>query len=50
MGLTIFLGNVLGAWLDEKFSTSFLENTITILAVFLSMYLVILRVNKINKE
>ena len=50
MGLTIFLGNVLGAWLDQKFETSFLEETSTLIAVFASMFLIIYRVNRLNKE
>ncbi len=38
MGLTIYLGNLAGKWLDSKFQTLYWENIITILAVFLSMY------------
>nr|WP_248912370.1 AtpZ/AtpI family protein [Gelidibacter algens] len=34
MGVTIFLGNILGAWLDKKFSTTYLENLITLLLFF----------------
>jgi len=49
MGLTIFLGNILGKWLDTTFSKSFLEPTITILSIFISIYSVIKGVNKINK-
>ena len=49
MGLTIYLGNLLGAWLDEKYTTSFWENTITLLAVFLSMYGVIRQAIQMNK-
>ena len=49
MGLTIFLGNLLGKWLDTTFNKSFLEPTITILAIFVSIYSVIRGVNKINK-
>jgi len=49
MGLTIYLGNLLGEWLDEKFDKTFLESTITLLAIFLSMYIVIRGVQKINK-
>jgi uncharacterized membrane protein YfcA len=49
MGLTIFLGNLLGKWLDTTFNKSFLEPTITILAIFISIYSVIKGVNKINK-
>lgn len=49
MGVTIYLGNLLGSWLDVKFEKSFLEDTITLLAVFLSMYLVIKKVISLNK-
>lgn len=49
MGVTIYLGNLLGGWLDSKFETSFLEPTVTLLAVFLSMYIVIKEVMQLNK-
>jgi len=48
MGLIIFLGNVLGKWLDGKFTTSFLETTITLIAIFAAMFSVIYRVNRFN--
>ena len=50
MGLIIFLGNVLGSWMDVKFEKSFLEDTITIIAVFLAMFSVIYRVNRLNNK
>ncbi|MFS4466291.1 AtpZ/AtpI family protein [Maribacter sp. 2210JD10-5] len=49
MGATIYLGNLLGGWLDDKYEKTFLEDTITLLAVFLSMYLVIKKVMALNK-
>ena len=49
MGVTIYLGNLLGGWLDQKLETTFLESTITLLAVFLSMYIVIKAVMQLNK-
>jgi membrane protein DedA with SNARE-associated domain len=49
MGATIYLGNLLGGWLDEKYEKTFLEDTITLLAVFLSIYLVIKKVMALNK-
>lgn len=49
MGATIYLGNLLGTWLDEKFQKTFLEDTMTLLAVFLSIYLVIKKVMSLNK-
>ncbi|MEJ6791692.1 MAG: AtpZ/AtpI family protein [Lacinutrix sp.] len=50
MGGTIWLGNMLGEWLDNKYQTTYLENTITLLAVFTAMYLVISQVLKISKD
>jgi len=50
MGLTIFLGNLIGVWLDKKLSTSFLEETTTLIAVFMAMYIVIKRVNKFDEK
>lgn len=49
MGLIIFLGNLLGKWLDTLLNKSFLEPTITVIAIFISIYSVIKGVNKINK-
>ena len=49
MGLTIYLGNILGSWLDTKFDKSFWENTCTLLTIFLSMYSVIKQANQLNK-
>ncbi len=49
MGLIIFLGNLLGKWLDSVFNKAFLEPTITLLAIFISIYSIIKGVNKINK-
>ncbi|RXG31063.1 AtpZ/AtpI family protein [Leeuwenhoekiella palythoae] len=48
MGVTIYLGNLLGSWLDGKFNTTFLEPAVTLLAVFLSMYVIIKAVKDLN--
>jgi uncharacterized membrane protein YfcA len=48
MGLTIYLGFLFGGWLDKKFDTSFLTQTVTLLAIFLAMYSLIKQANKIN--
>jgi len=48
MGVTIYLGNLLGSWLDGKFETTFLEPAVTLLAVFLSMYVIIKAVKDLN--
>lgn len=49
MGLTIYLGFLLGKWLDKVLELSFLKETVTLLAIFLSMYLLIKQANKINE-
>ena len=50
MGLIIYLGNLLGQWLDEKFTTTYLENIITLLAVFGAMYSVVSRLKQFNTD
>jgi membrane protein DedA with SNARE-associated domain len=49
MGLTIYLGFLLGKWLDAKFQLTFLTETITLLAIFLAMYSLIKQANSINE-
>lgn len=49
MGATIFAGNWLGKYIDQTCDTNY-ENIITLLAVFASMYLVIIQVIKASKE
>ncbi len=49
MGLTIYLGNLLGSWLDNRFDVNYWEITITLAAIFLAMYALIKQVNTINK-
>lgn len=48
MGVTIYLGSLLGEWLDEKYPNpeEYFTKGITLLAVFLSMYMVINKVVK----
>jgi uncharacterized membrane protein YfcA len=48
MGVTIYLGFILGKWLDSIFETSFLTQTVTLLAIFLAMYSLIKQANRIN--
>ena len=48
MGLTIYLGFLLGQWLDKIFETAFLKETVTLLAIFLAMYSLIKQANRIN--
>jgi membrane protein DedA with SNARE-associated domain len=49
MGLTIYLGFLLGKWLDKKFELFFLTEVITLAAIFLAMYSLIKQANKINE-
>lgn len=49
MGATIYIGFLLGEWLDAKFELHFLTETITLLAIFLAMYSLIKQANKINE-
>ena len=48
MGLTIYLGFILGKWLDIQFNTTFFKEVLTLSAIFLAMYALIKQANKIN--
>jgi F0F1-type ATP synthase assembly protein I len=48
MGITIYLGFILGEWLDKTFQTQFLEVTVTLIAIFLATYSLIKQANRIN--
>ncbi|WP_431166034.1 AtpZ/AtpI family protein [Tenacibaculum halocynthiae] len=52
MGLTIYLGNLLGEWLDAKYSNEggLYAKICTLVAVFLAMFSVIQQVTKISKN
>jgi len=52
MGLIIFLGVILGQWLDEKFKIegSILTIVFSLLAVFIALYNVIRQVNKMSND
>ena len=50
MGLVIYLGNLVGSWLDTQFNTSFLEEIVTLIAVFGAMFMVVYRVNRMHKK
>jgi len=50
MGATIWLGNLFGKWLDTKFDNDIWENIVTLLSVFIAMYMVIAQVIKVSKE
>jgi membrane protein DedA with SNARE-associated domain len=49
MGFTIYVGFLLGEWLDKKLELTFLTETVTLLAIFLAMYSLIKQANKINE-
>ena len=49
MGVTIYLGNLLGEWLDQKFASTYWEEIITLLAVFMAMGLVIKKAMDMSK-
>ena len=49
MGLTIYLGNLLGKWIDSKYTTDFAETLFTLLAIALAMYAMIRQVTQLNK-
>lgn len=52
MGIIIAAGVFLGIWLDEKFPNSFSGFTISLslLGVFIALYLVIRKVTQISKD
>ncbi len=52
MGLTIYLGNLLGKWLDSNYNNNgeLYSKICTLAAVFLAMFSVILQVTKISKD
>lgn len=49
MGVTIYLGNRLGSWLDIKYSKEGYETALTLFAIFLSMYSMIKRVTRLHQ-
>ena len=52
MGATIWLGVQLGEWLDQKYPNDkgWFKIGCTLLALVISMYSVVVQVNKINKN
>ena len=52
MGVTIYLGNLLGEFLDEKYNNTsgLYAKIVTLTAVFLSIYLVIVQVTRTNSD
>lgn len=50
MGLTIYVGSLLGKWLDEIYQNQLYTKICTLVAVFGAMVSVIMQVSKISKE
>lgn len=50
MGLTIYIFNWFGKWLDTNYKLDFAETTLTLLAIFASMYLIIKQVLRISNQ
>ncbi len=52
MGLTIYLGSLLGAWLDVKFQNEnqLYYKIVSLIAVFLAIFSVIIQVIKITNK
>ena len=49
MGIIIFASNYFGKWLGAEFKVPKLEAISTLVGVFISIFLVVLRVNKFDK-
>jgi hypothetical protein len=50
MGLTIYLFNWLGKWLDTTYHKDYIETLLTLFAIFTSMYLIIKQVIEVSKN
>lgn len=52
MGITIYLGHLLGVWLDSKYGNEdeLYTKIVTLIAIFLSMFLVIREVTRLTKD
>ncbi|CAM1369836.1 putative F0F1-ATPase subunit Ca2+/Mg2+ transporter [Tenacibaculum sediminilitoris] len=52
MGLTIYLGSLLGEWLDQKYpnDNQLYTKICTLVAVFGAMFSVIIQVTKLTKD
>ena len=52
MGLTIYLGSLLGEWLDEKYpnDNALYTKICTLVAVFGAMFSIIRQVSKLSKD
>lgn len=50
MGLTIWLGNKLGKYLDLKFQSTTYESVVTLIAIFAAMYSIIKQVTRLSND
>ena len=50
MGVIIFMGVMLGNWLDKKFDKEFFTIIFSLLAVFLALYVVIRQVKSMDND
>ncbi|MFD2892337.1 AtpZ/AtpI family protein [Flavobacterium chuncheonense] len=50
MGFVIYIFNVLGSWLNEKYQVEYYEKWITLLGVFVAIYYVIKQVSLLNRK
>ncbi|MBW8242668.1 hypothetical protein K1F50_07630 [Muricauda oceani] len=49
MGATIYLGNLLGSWVETKYEFSFAEELITFVAIIMAMYILIKQAIQLGK-
>ena len=49
MGLTIYLGNLLGSWVERKYGFSNAEELITFAAIIMAIYMMIRQAMSSNK-
>lgn len=49
MGATIYLGNLLGSWVENKYEFSFAEELITFVAIIMAMYILIKQAIQLSK-
>lgn len=49
MGATIYLGNLLGSWLEKKYGFSAAEEVVTFVAIIVAIYLMIRQAIQSNK-
>lgn len=50
MGLTIYLGNLLGDWVERKYEFSNAEELITFAAIIMAIYMMIRQAMSSNKQ